>query len=72
MADIDYGGPAFPRPCGENPDDYNDDQRGMTMRDYFAAAALTGMLANSAKEYTFENAAQSAYLMADMMIKARG
>jgi len=71
--------PAFPRaltkgdPCG---------QRGMDLRDYFAAAALQGMLASGHQEAieqvwiaTGESAAtglaMAAYGFADAMLKAR-
>lgn len=33
------GGAAFPNPCGQNLHHYNDSQKGMTLRDYFAAHA---------------------------------
>ena len=48
------GGPAFPRPTGWNGlngiDEHgsNEPQDGMTLRDYFAAAALQGTLAGRA------------------------
>jgi hypothetical protein len=39
--------PAFPRPIGSiQSHDYNADQEGMTLRDYFAGQALVGILAN--------------------------
>lgn len=56
------GGQAFPKTLGE----YN----GMTLRDYFAAKAMQGLLANSGElrpEYTSEYA----YKIADAMIAAR-
>jgi hypothetical protein len=43
-------------------------QNGMTLRDYFAAKAMQGML-NGTTNY--ENIAKFAYLMADEMMKAR-
>lgn len=43
---------------------------GMTLRDYFAAAALTGLLASSTGDQP-ENFAKGAYLMADAMLAAR-
>jgi hypothetical protein len=43
------GGPAFPMPTGHAPalgvEEWNRSQVGMTLRDYFAAAALQGLLA---------------------------
>ena len=46
----------------------------MALRDYFAAHALAGMLAdpNRPKNDTREDVAESAYAMADAMLKARG
>jgi len=43
-------------------------QDGMTLRDYFAAQAMQGML-NGTTNY--ENIAKFAYLMADSMMRAR-
>lgn len=46
----DDGGPAFPRPKGHNgmthfeEHETNDDQVGMSLRDYYAAAALPGVI----------------------------
>jgi len=42
-----------------------------TLRDYFAAAALQGMLAEDAGAYAFEHLATACYEMADAMLKAR-
>lgn len=61
----DSGGPAFPLP-----DRYNN--AGMTLRDYFAAQALNGMLAARAAEgFTIEAFARDAYATADAMLAAR-
>lgn len=60
------GGPAFPVPDGVRLDDL---QAGMTLRDYFAAQSLTGLLMR--KGYSIEETARDAYLMADGMLKAR-
>ncbi len=58
------GGPAFPVPagCGED--------QGMTLRDYFAAKAVQGLLACPVQsdERMF---ARDAYQMADAMLKER-
>ena len=62
MSKTDTGGPAFPSP-------YDDDE-GMTLRDYFAAKAMQGLLAST----TSSNGmviAKDAYLLADAMLKAR-
>lgn len=66
------GGPAFPIPGLQNDEEFN----GMTLRDYFAAKALQGLLANeqaapfgmSARP---DDYAQKAYRQADAMIEAR-
>jgi hypothetical protein len=58
------GGPAFPTPAGIQ---HND---GMTLRDYFAAAALQGLLADGGGA-SWNDDAKSAYLAADAMLKAR-
>ena len=66
--------PAFPRAGDFNP------QIGMTMRDYFAAKAMQGLLANPKlqQEILKQGGAYSgwietsAYSWADAMLKARG
>lgn len=44
---------------------------GMSLRDYFAAAALQGFLANPNRKATPTQWAEDAYLMANVMLKAR-
>lgn len=58
------GGPAFPTPAGIQ---HND---GMTLRDYFAAAALQGLMADGGGT-SWDDDAKAAYRAADAMIKAR-
>ena len=68
----DTGGPAFPLPYESN--DVLPFYRGMTLRDYFAAKAMQGLLAQSqgtALGSSVEQAAKYAYAMADAMLKAR-
>ena len=62
------GGPAFPQ--AEYP---NMGQTGMTLRDYFAAKAMQGFMANKSNpmHYQPETDAQWAYMIADAMLKAR-
>ncbi len=60
--DINTGGPAFPDPH------INGDGKGMTLRDYFAAKALSSVIANGS---TFESIAINAYRIADAMIAER-
>lgn len=71
----DNGGPAFPQnDAGVNRINNHD---GMTLRDYFAAAALQGILANNASDVANpcmspDDYAREAFLYADAMLKARG
>ena len=74
--DINDGGPAFPEagmgglPNGE----FISGQAGMTLRDYFAAKALMGLLASVDSECDINKdiSAKWAYEVADAMIAARG
>ncbi len=66
----DTGGPAFPRPFSGTTQ-YA--QEGMTLRDYFAAKAMQGMLACSIQPQSGADMyARDAYQVADAMLKARG
>jgi hypothetical protein len=61
----DNGGPAFPVRMGC-------DIEGMTLRDYFATAAMQGMKANPLwDDNLHESIAAAAYHMADEMLTAR-
>jgi hypothetical protein len=66
----DTGGPAFPcHPGIENPT-YD----GMTLRDYFAAKAMQGILTATLTPNTVwsqDEAAETAYKVAEAMLKAR-
>jgi len=79
MSKIDDGGAAFPKSDCIEPDmepiRYSD---GMTLRDYFAAAALQGWLASydsssvhPVNNDTERDVARQAYTMADAMLAAR-
>ena len=47
-------------------------KQGMTLRDYFAAKAMTGLLtAEIVGEYSNEHVAEISYRIADAMMKAR-
>ena len=59
------GGPAFPSEAYGNAGPHI----GMTLRDYFAAKAMQGMLANG--ESGLQTLSQAAYILADAMLKAR-
>ena len=69
---IDDGGPAFPTM------DPNEHYRlmGMTLRDYFAAAALQGFISDTSIPASIKVDAtllsRSAFQVADAMLKARG
>jgi hypothetical protein len=69
------GGPAFPKqgfrvqPDGKSYYETIEAQRGMTLRDYFAAAALP--IAAKGKERTAEDIALRAYYIADAMLAQR-
>jgi len=64
---INDGGPAFPQHIGHV---RIGDQGGMTLRDYFAAAALTGMMAYGPPTCR-DSDAREAYRLADAMLKAK-
>ncbi len=78
MSAISDGEPAFPVPVGEREFwdcEENGSPNGMSLRDYFAAAALQGLIAHiigvenangSALKYT-----ECAYKYADAMLAAR-
>tara|TARA_R110000868_G_scaffold20415_5_gene86426 strand:- start:2294 stop:2509 length:216 start_codon:yes stop_codon:yes gene_type:complete len=67
---IETGGPAFPHPAGWRRDPEVSD--GMTLRDFFAAAALTGSLANPNSEKRYSHVAELAWRYADAMLTVRG
>jgi hypothetical protein len=56
------GGPAFPTPA------HNLQNDGMTLRDYFAAKAMQGLMDAA---MPMPEIADAAYAMADAMLKAR-
>jgi hypothetical protein len=64
---INDGGPAYP----VSPEIYNGTGLcGMTLRDFFAAAALQGLMADGGGT-SWDDDAKAAYRAADAMIKAR-
>jgi len=63
MTDKNAGESAFPRGTSST-------YTGMTLRDYFAAKALQGLLASDVNAPLEQFASQS-YLVADEMLKAR-
>lgn len=72
MAEIKTGGAAFPLHPGIDPSWYP--SAGMTLRDYFAAKALQGLLAGQFSDHGHHNLRElpeEAYEIADAMIAAR-
>lgn len=63
----DNGGPAFP--C-EYEGSTRSDAFGMTLRDYFAAKAMQGLIVRR-ENGTHADIAENAYMMADAMLEAR-
>jgi len=78
MSNTNTGGPAFPQ-CAYNMKGGYDITGGMTLRDYFAAKAMQGLIAReSTSAFNFEvykddpwRVALWAYDVADQMIKVR-
>ena len=74
-APINDGGPAFPHKrqirCNGDVIDYVMES-GMTLRDYFAAAALQGVLSNHEAYFdSGKERAEYCYIVANLMLKAR-
>ena len=67
MSTIDNGGPAFPlQSIGP---DFEPGYAGMTLRDYFAAKAMQGLIAGGSTDR--HQIAQAAYIVSDAMLHAR-
>ena len=73
MINPNTGGPAFP---GLHPSaECRYKEEGMTLRDYFAAKAMQGILSATLTPNTIwsqDDAAETAYNVADAMLSARG
>ena len=68
---IDNGGYAFPLVVGTPDTPWGMQNDGMTLRDYFAAAALQGMIAGGqGLAISVAQFASQSYLLADAMIAA--
>ncbi len=65
---IETGGPAFPTLADNG---HLMTQDGMTLRDYFAAKALQGLLAAPNRSGSFDEYSNDAYGYADAMLEAR-
>jgi hypothetical protein len=72
---INDGGPAFPHTTQWDGITPAINHHGISMRDYFAAAALQGFCANQnsfpTKNEHFANLAEDSFKAADAMLKAR-
>ena len=68
MTDRKDGGPAFPRPTASAFEQPND---GMSLRDWFAGRALTGLLMQDKQLKCFDEMATWAYQAADAMLAER-
>jgi hypothetical protein len=66
MSNTNTGGPAFP-----NVTPTRIYAEGMTLRDYFAAKAMQGLLAGKLQSVELKVIAGDCYKMADAMLKAR-
>jgi hypothetical protein len=73
MSNTNTGGPAFPVEYYDAQLDKRRVMQGMTLRDYFAAKAMQGFMANKSNpmHYQPEEDGQWAYMIADAMLKAR-
>ena len=75
MSNTNTGGPAFPGPYVNDKGGLEAiwKQGGMTLRDYFAAKAMQGFMANKSNPMHFQPDADAgwAYTIADAMLKAR-
>jgi hypothetical protein len=72
MSEINDGGPAFPVEVYDFDKDVFVNEKGMTLRDYFAAKAMQTLLAEGYYEGEVCNGvAIDAYEMADAMLWAR-
>jgi hypothetical protein len=71
MSNTNTGGSAFPMHWSTKEANINVvlENKGMTLRDYFAAKAMEGLLAND--NIDAQQIAKAAYIMADAMLKAR-
>ncbi len=77
MSAHEDGGPAFPATSWTKDGDFIGDNQGMTLRDYFAAQfapVMIRMIADGLHQSVkrpADEAAMSAYALADAMLKAR-
>lgn len=69
--EIDTGGPAFPTESEHQSGASRYHYEGMTLRDYFAAKALQGILSDPTVDNMADCLAKIAYELADAMINER-
>jgi hypothetical protein len=69
MNNTNTGGPAFPD--GSTNEWGNAYNSGMTLRDYFAAKAMQGVLAGKPHTGNMMTIAKECYMMAEAMLRAR-
>ncbi|MBR8322702.1 MULTISPECIES: hypothetical protein [Burkholderia cepacia complex] len=68
---MDSGGPAFPVPVTTlDNQKHSSSLQGMSLRDYFAAAALQGMIASGSSAH-YAGLGEMAYAAADNLLAAR-
>lgn len=67
------GGPAFPYSGVHKGEKENliVDSHGMTLRDYFAAKAMQGIISSECNYGAFSDLSSDAYSIADAMLRAR-
>ena len=65
------GGPAFPSNRDVTYEQNWEIEYGMSLRDYVAARAMQGLLANPDSNIIYSEIAGTAYLIADEMLKER-
>ena len=72
--DKDTGGPAFPQHGFDTVAERFTSQGGMTLRDYFSAKAMQGLIScpDWRQDMDFEETAYAAYEQAEKMLKVRG
>ena len=77
MSKPSTGSPAFPEVRIINGDIYNPSTKvyypGMTLRDYFAAKAMVGIVSTRAEHgvFDFNEISSDSYMLADAMLKQR-
>jgi hypothetical protein len=71
MSSINTGGPAFPTLDYIQPSKLATNQDGMTLRDYFAAKAMSGMMSDPSRDMHPVALGKYSYELADAMLEVR-